>query len=100
MSFTGLTIQGGIHPCYPFHQRFRACMAEELVPGKMCQSQVEDYLECFQKNKQYALNYKVHQELQKYKILSIPRYDYDSDSFLADDSMPDADLFFRKEQQA
>ena len=44
----------------------------------------------------YALNYKIHQELHKYKILSIPRYDEENDRFVIDATLPNADDFFEK----
>jgi len=35
-------------------------------------------------------------ELRKYKILSIPRYNHETDSFDSDPELPDADIFFTK----
>ena len=38
------------------------------------------------------------QELHKYKILSLPRYDEESDRFVVDYNVPDADEFFAEKK--
>ena len=47
--------------------------------------------------KKHALNYKIKQELHKYKILSLPRYDEENDRFVLDIDAPNADEFFKQQ---
>eukprot|EP01016_Furgasonia_blochmanni_P000430 TRINITY_DN1008_c0_g1_i2.p2 TRINITY_DN1008_c0_g1~~TRINITY_DN1008_c0_g1_i2.p2 ORF type:complete len:176 (+),score=30.23 TRINITY_DN1008_c0_g1_i2:66-593(+) len=94
MSYTGFNIQGGIQQCYPFHERVISCIKRETLPVKACTVQAEDFLECLQKRKQYALNYKIHEELHKHKILALPRYDEENDRFVIDSDLPNADVIF------
>jgi len=63
----------------------------------MCALEGEDFLECINRKKQYALNYKLAKELRQYKILSIPKYDIETDRFIVNNELPSADVFFNQE---
>merc|ERR1712224_28955 len=96
MSFTGFDMQGGVNQCYPFFQRLTSCIKGEVIPIKMCANESEDYLECLHRTKQYQLNYKILEEIHKYKILSIPVYDEENDKFVINNVTENADSSFAK----
>ncbi len=58
MSYLGLNMNGGIHHCYPFYENMISCAKTQLIPGKMCIREAEDYLECYQKKKQVRFLFK------------------------------------------
>ena len=112
MSFSGYNMTGGVHTCYPFYERLLSCVQRESLPIKMCSLEGEDFLECINRRKQvisllmewliltkYALNYKIAHELRKFKILSIPKYDMENDTFIVSKELPDANKFFGEKEK-
>ncbi|EWS74305.1 GRAM domain protein (macronuclear) [Tetrahymena thermophila SB210] len=82
MSYSGYSLNGGVHPCLPFYERMLQCAKSEALPIKMCTAQTEDYLECHHRKKQYALNYAIKKELNNIRIVALPRYDEENDTFV------------------
>eukprot|EP01017_Pseudomicrothorax_dubius_P000971 TRINITY_DN0_c3137_g1_i1.p1 TRINITY_DN0_c3137_g1~~TRINITY_DN0_c3137_g1_i1.p1 ORF type:complete len:101 (+),score=21.81 TRINITY_DN0_c3137_g1_i1:92-394(+) len=91
MAYNGFTSHGGVSACYPFYERFITCARDEPLPVKMCSLQAEDFIECLGRKKEYALNYKVQRELHKFKILSLPRYNVENDTFYSANNIPNAE---------
>ncbi|CAD8045844.1 unnamed protein product [Paramecium primaurelia] len=83
MSYIGINTSGGINPCITFYERMQACINKENLPNKMCAIEGLDFLECVNRRKQYALNYKIQQELHKNRILVLPTYDVENDRFVS-----------------
>ncbi|CAK71346.1 unnamed protein product (macronuclear) [Paramecium tetraurelia] len=84
MSYIGINTSGGINPCITFYERMQACINKENLPNKMG-VQLKDWTfqNCVNRRKQYALNYKIQQELHKNRILVLPTYDVENDRFVS-----------------
>ncbi|CAK55591.1 unnamed protein product (macronuclear) [Paramecium tetraurelia] len=61
----------------------QSCINRENLPNKLCAVEGLDFLECVNRRKQYALNYKIQQELHKNSILILPTYDVENDKFIS-----------------
>lgn len=61
--------------------KFQECYASEDSPLVMCRDQFEDYFECFQARKEKRFQFRVAQELHKWKVLAVPKYNELLDAF-------------------
>ena len=85
----------GINSCYTFYLRYNDCLATEPLTKIMCSEKKHDYRECksHEKENQYRAWYA--QEYKKIKILSLPKYDDKTDSFVDGIHPTSADSFFK-----
>jgi hypothetical protein len=66
------------------------------MPTRMCFTEIEDWYECKSRKKQRAFQNFVQHEMDKIRILSLPTYDYTTDTF-KDGALPkDCDGYFSK----
>jgi hypothetical protein len=77
----GIGVGGTINRCYPFYLKFSECVNAEHDPIVMCRDEFEDYDECYRRRKERRLNFRIKNEMHKYKVLAIPRYNELTDSF-------------------
>ena len=84
------------HPCYSFNQRMMQCIKTEEFSSRMCFAEIEDWMECKSRKKHRAFQNFVQGEMSKMKIMSLPTYNYDNDTF-SDGPLPKtADGYFSK----
>ena len=92
--YHGMSIDGSVQRCYPFWQKFADCYRAESDPGAMCREDFDDFHECATRLKEMRLSYRITQELHKWKILAIPRYNELTDSFEPVSLPADPDAYF------
>ncbi|OMJ96035.1 hypothetical protein SteCoe_416 [Stentor coeruleus] len=92
--FHGMSLDGGVQRCFPFWLKFVDCYKGEDDPGAMCREDFQDFHECSTRNKEMRLNYRINEELHKWKILAIPRYNELTDSFEPVSLPADPDAYF------
>lgn len=51
MSFTGLSINNGVHICFPHFEEMRQCIEGHTYGQFECKNQIQDYLECHNRKK-------------------------------------------------
>lgn len=90
----GMSLGGGVHRCYPVWQKFEQCFKGESDPLVVCRDTFEDYGECYKRKKERRLNYRIRQELHKWKVLAIPQYNELTDSFEPVRLPADPDAYF------
>lgn len=49
--YTGVSINGGVHRCFPYYQEAMKCIDTHIYAKFECRDQTEDYLECVAKSK-------------------------------------------------
>ncbi|CAG9314331.1 unnamed protein product [Blepharisma stoltei] len=92
--FHGMTIDGGVQRCYPVWLKFEECFKGETDPMEICRDQFDDYAECYRRRKEKRLNYRIKEELHKWKVLAIPQYNELTDSFEPVRLPADPDAYF------
>ncbi len=92
--YHGMSVDGSVQRCYPFWQKFADCYRVEADPGAMCREDFDDFHECASRLKEMRLSYRITQELHKWKILAIPRYNELTDSFEPVSLPADPDAYF------
>jgi hypothetical protein len=96
----------GTNPCFSFYLRYMDCTNNESFYKLMCKHQQEDYNECLNHKRFVFLLLKKNSfttwyetERKKVKILSIPRYNDQTDSF-DDGPLPESvDSFFKNDDK-
>ena len=84
------------HPCYTFMQRMTNCIKAEEMSSRMCFEEVEDWYECKSRRKHRAFYNFLKTESNKIQLYSLPKYDFDTDTF-KDGVLPkDVDSYFTK----
>jgi hypothetical protein len=94
---TPIGYNGKIHPCYTFYLRAHECVNTESLVKIMCNDKLNDYKECKSNSKKLAYKSWYEQEYKKLKILSMPKYDDATDSFVDGNPASTADSFFNNE---
>ena len=89
-----MSLDGGVHKCYPFWLKFTDCFRSEQDPAAMCRDTFEDFVECSSRKKELKLRYRVTEELHKWKVLAVPRYNELNDSFEPVTLPADPDSYF------
>jgi hypothetical protein len=72
------------------------CVKTEEMPSRMCFSETEDWYECKSKKKHRAFQTFIKNEMDKVKIYSLPKYDFNTDTFKDGDLPRDVDGYFSK----
>jgi len=73
---------GQYNQCYTFYIRFNDCVASEPLKRIMCSDKFNDYFECKTHIKEMQYRSWYAKEYKKIKILSLPKYDDQTDSFI------------------
>lgn len=55
MSFTGISINTGVHICFPYFEDMRVCIDGRTFGQYYCKEKIQDYLECHNRTK-YVLS--------------------------------------------
>lgn len=92
-----LGMNGKIHPCYTFYLRAHECVTTESLVKVMCNDKINDFIECKTHSKKMAYRSWYEQEYKKLRILSMPKYDDSTDSFVDGNPSSTADSFFNNE---
>mmetsp|Transcript_16755 Transcript_16755/g.16025 ORF Transcript_16755/g.16025 Transcript_16755/m.16025 type:complete len:90 (+) Transcript_16755:57-326(+) len=75
------------------------CVKTEEFASRMCLLEIEDWYECKTRKKHRAFQNFIHDEMNKIKIYSLPKYDFSTDTF-SDGPLPkDADCYFSKPKE-
>lgn len=91
--------QGNMNPCYLFYLRTKECIQSETFQKISCWEKLADLNECKTKRRLKAFNSFYAIEYKKLKILSLPKYDDVTDSFVDGDRPDSADSFFNNEEK-
>ena len=84
------------HPCYTFLQRMTNCIKTEDMSSRMCFAEVEDWFECKSRRKHRAFHNFVRSEANQMELLSLPQYDFKSDTFKDGPLPANVDGYFNK----
>ena len=76
------------------------CIKIEDMPTRMCFPEIEDWYECKNRKKHRAFQTFIHDEMNKVKIYSLPKYDFATDTFKDGPLPKDADSYFSKGKEA
>jgi hypothetical protein len=90
-----MSVSGGVHRCYPFWLKFEDCYKGETEPVAMCRDTFDDYMECTKRKKERRLQFRVKQELHKWKVLAVPQYNELTDAFEPVRLPADPDAYFK-----
>lgn len=84
--------------CFTFFLRAQECISNNVYTHLTCYDKFEDFQECRTKTKSAAYRAWYAKELRKIEILSIPKYDDVTDSFV-DDKNFSVEGFFNKDDK-
>jgi len=90
---------GGVNPCFMFYLRARECYSAESFKKISCWEKLSDFHECKTNNRLKAFNSWYSVEYKKLKILSLPKYDDITDSFVDGERPDSADSFFNNDEK-
>ena len=76
-----IDLRGNLHPCYPPLKILSQCINSNHFPGIQCYLERSDYLECWHGHKQKQAARILSNQILAKKVLSIPRYNPETDSF-------------------
>lgn len=85
--------------CYPHYLRYIDCKEGEPLSRLLCRDKYIDFKECKFKQKQNEFYAFYNNEFKKLKILSIPKYDDETDSFVDGNAPNSASSFFKDDEK-
>lgn len=94
-----LTVNMGLNPCFVLLLRLKNCQDSSPLTHIMCAEKQIDYYECKRGDKRNQYRAWFALEFKKLKMLSLPKYDDVTDSFIDGDIPSSADSFFNNNER-
>ena len=96
---SSINFNGDLNPCYTHYMRYVDCAAGEPLTRLLCRDKYLDFIECKQNIKKNEFQAFYSNEFKKLKILSIPKYDDVTDSFVDGNGPTSSASFFKDDER-